>query len=249
VTSQARAGADLIKVFVTGGNLTPNTDPFALQYSAERLTVAVNAAHEHGLRVAAHAHAPAGIRVAVEAGVDTIEHCLFETPAGVAYDEAVVDRIAAQGIVVSPTVGNPPAATAEESEALIVADPAWQRLFERLSEFRRNFRRMFDAGVVLAGGSDAGIARRTFDHYPFDVAAMADGAPAHVGLSRLDALRAATSVAAEVCGLGATGRLASRHRADLLAVGGNPLARIGDLRDVRLVVCGGRLVIGRSEAA
>jgi imidazolonepropionase-like amidohydrolase len=103
---------------------------------------------------------------------------------------------------------------------------------------------MFEVGVALTGGSDAGIARRTFGNYPRDVAAMADGARISVGLTPLDALRAATSVAADACGVSATGRLVAGMRADLLGVEGDPLVRITDLQQVRLVVCNGHVIVG-----
>src|SRR5215204_3766580 len=61
VAEQARQGADFIKIFATGGNLTPATNPFAAQYSAEQIGAVVEAAHHAGMAVAAHAHAPEGI--------------------------------------------------------------------------------------------------------------------------------------------------------------------------------------------
>ena len=100
---------------------------------------------------------------------------------------------------------------------------------------------MFEAGVVLAGGSDAGVGLRPFGAYPADVSAVADATPYPVGLSAVDALRSATSVAAMACGLSDTGRLAPGMRADLVAVAGNPLHDINDLKHVQLVVCNGRV--------
>ena len=93
VAEQAQTGADFIKIFVTGGNLTPTTNPFAAQYTADQIRQVVEAAHDAGLAVAAHAHAPEGIANAIAAGVDTIEHCLFETKERVAYDPMLVAEI------------------------------------------------------------------------------------------------------------------------------------------------------------
>jgi imidazolonepropionase-like amidohydrolase len=243
VADQARAGADFIKVFATGGKLTPGTDPFSPQYSAEQLRAVVESAHEAGLRVAAHAHAPEGIANAVAAGVDTIEHCYFETVDGVAYDAQIVEQIAERGIVVCPTVGASP----KPSDERLAANPVARQFYARLPEIRANFSKMFAAGVIFAGGSDAGVgAHRPFSGYPVDVTAMADDTQFPVGLPAVDALRAATSVAADACGLADTGRLAPGMRADLLAVEGNPLLRISDLERLRLVVCNGRVVVGPS---
>src|SRR5262249_53059395 len=156
-------------------------------------------------------------------------HCTFETEARVAYDSTLVDEIATLGIVVCPTtsaawdavLGRKPLPP-EEVEALIAANPVAQRMWPRMSEIRGNVRKMFNAGVVLIGGNDAGVPRSRFDEYPLSVAAMADFGQFPVGLSPLDALRASTSLAARACGLTDTGRLDPGLRADVLAVDGNP---------------------------
>jgi imidazolonepropionase-like amidohydrolase len=250
VAAQVQAGADFIKIFVTGGNLTPMTNPFAAQYSADQIRAVVEAAHEAGLAVAAHAHAPEGIANAIAAGVDTIEHCLFETEARVAYDPTLVEEIAKRGIVVCPTVNGRRPRPPEEIEAHLAASPTARRMWPRMMEFRRNARKMFDAGVVLIGGDDAGaIPGISFDAYPLGVAALADAGQFPVGLSPLDALRASTSIAARGCGLTDCGRLEPGLRADLLAVDGNPLDHINDLEHVKLVVCNGHVAVDPTSIA
>jgi imidazolonepropionase-like amidohydrolase len=242
VADQARAGADFIKIFATGGNLTSATNPFAAQYGADQIRVVVETAHDTGLAVAAHAHAPEGIANAIAAGVDTIEHCNFETEECVAYDPTLVEEIASRGIVVCPTVNGRKPLPPEEIEAIVAANPVARRMWPRMSEIRGNVRKMFDTGVVLIGGNDAGgIAGIGFDSYPLGVAAMADFGQFPVGLSPLDALRASTSAAARACGLTDTGRLAPGLRADLLIVDGNPFSQISDLEHVKLVICNGRI--------
>jgi imidazolonepropionase-like amidohydrolase len=241
VAEQVRAGADFIKVFATGGGLTPMTNPFAAQYAADQLGAVVETAHGAGLAVAAHAHAPEGIANAIAAGVDTIEHCFFQTEERVAYDPTLVEEMARRGIVVCPTVVGRRPLPPEEIEARLAANPVARQFWSRLPEIRGNVRKMFDAGVVLIGGNDAGGAPlSSFEGYPLGVAEMADFGMFPVGLSSLDALRASTSVAARGCGLTDTGRLAPGLRADLLAVEGNPIGKISDLEHVKLVICNGR---------
>jgi imidazolonepropionase-like amidohydrolase len=109
---------------------------------------------------------------------------------------------------------------------------------------------MFNAGVVLIGGNDAGgIPRSNFQEYPLGVAAMADFGQFAVGLSPMDALRASTSLAARACGLTDTGRLDPGLRADLLAVDGNPLEQISDLEHIKLVICNGRIAADPTSIA
>jgi imidazolonepropionase-like amidohydrolase len=248
VAEQARVGADFIKVFATGGGLPPASNPFAAQYSADQIRAVVEVAHGGGLAVAAHAHAPEGIANAITAGVDTIEHCTFRTQEGVAYDPTLVEEIAKRGIVVCPTVVGRQSQPPEEIQARIAALPVAQRLW--LSEFVGNVRKMFDAGVILIGGNDAGgIPGSSFDAYPLGVAALADFGQFPVGLSSLDALRASTSIAARACGLTDSGRLEPGLRADLLAVDGNPLDHINDLEHVKLVVCNGRVAVDPTSIA
>lgn len=104
VRQRVKGGVDWIKVMASGGNMTPGTNVEAAQYTAAELRAVVDEAHRLGKRVAAHAHGVAGIRVAVEAEVDTIEHCSFQTPEGSRKDEAVIEAIARAGIIVSPTI-------------------------------------------------------------------------------------------------------------------------------------------------
>jgi imidazolonepropionase-like amidohydrolase len=250
VTEQAQAGADFIKIFATGGNLTPATNPFAPQYGADQIRAVVEAAHDAGLAVAAHAHAPDGIANAIAAGVDTIEHCTFETEERIAYDPTLVEEIAKLGIIVCPTVVGRKPLPPEEVEALVATSPVARRMWPRVPEMRRNVRKMFDAGVVLIGGNDAGAIRGiSFEEYPLGVAAMADFGQFPVGLSPLDALRASTSLAARACSLADTGRLDPGLRADLLVVDGNPLDRISDLENVKLVICNGRIAADPTSVA
>ena len=99
-----KAGVDVIKLMSTGGNMTPGSAPWHAQFTTEELRVAVDEAHRLNKLVAAHAHGTEGIRRALEAGVDTLEHCSFQTPDGIgAVDPELADRIAAAEVYVSPT--------------------------------------------------------------------------------------------------------------------------------------------------
>lgn len=250
VRRQHEAGADVVKIFATGGNLTPGTDPFSPQYTSEELLACVDEARSRGLPVSAHAHATEGIRRSVAAGVNTVEHCLFETPGGLDFDERVAVEMAEKQIAAVPTHG--------VSTLRFLADPTLmdvlpaerqvniRRIVSRLPEAMRNFARMRELGVPIIAGTDAGIPNRHFDDFPADLAALAVE-EAGIGMGARAALQAATSDNARVLGLGDRGLLAPGRRADLLAVAGNPLERLSDVERTRLVVVAGRVVVDRGS--
>jgi imidazolonepropionase-like amidohydrolase len=238
VRRQVSVGADLIKIFATGGNLTPRTNPFAPQYTAEELAACTEEARRLGVPVAAHAHAPEGIRRAVAGGVSTIEHCLFETAEGIEYDPAAADAMAAAEIAFCPTLGASFLNAGDEQE---VVSPNLRRLRARFPHIIHALRGLIAAGVPLLAGSDAGIPNRPFSDYPADVATLTDARS--LGLTPRDALLAATSKAATILGVPDSGALAPGRRADLLAVAGDPLSDIADLTRTRFVMLGGIPVV------
>lgn len=238
VRTQSSLGADLIKIFATGGNLTPNTDPFAPQYEEHELAACVREARAAGLPVAAHAHAPEGIRRAAAAGVSTIEHCFFETPDGVAFDQATADLMVANGVGFCPTFGASLLRWMELPPEEV--PPVPRRLLAKFDQLRGAQRALRAAGATLVAGSDAGIPMRHHTDYPADVAAMAREDT--LGLRPREALEAATSVAARHLGLADCGLLEPGRRADVLAVEGDPLTDIDDLTRTRLVWAAGRPV-------
>ncbi|MBA3289717.1 MAG: amidohydrolase family protein, partial [Acidimicrobiia bacterium] len=155
-----------------------------------------------------HCHGRAGIEAAVDAGVDSIEHCSFLGADGrVSADDAMLERLAASGVVISATIGRlpdfpvPPLVAAN----LVALDGVRARL-HRL-------------GATIVAGTDAGINEgKPHDVLPF---ALADFVSA--GVRPVDGLRAMTTVAAGVCGVGdRKGRLAAGYDADVLAVRGDP---------------------------
>ncbi|MER8036124.1 amidohydrolase family protein [Streptomyces hydrogenans] len=225
VRRNGAAGAGVIKAMVTGGGLTKDgPKSWESQFSPEELAVLVAEAHVIGLPVAAHAHGTPGIATAVEAGVDTLEHCTWMTGDGLDYRDDIVARIVEKGIAVCPAVS-----------------PHWQMLPRFFGEEKAHamfdlVRKMADAGVKLVAGTDAGVQRASFDGL---VSALSFYA--HLGLPNSQILDMATSTAADALGLGGTtGRIASGHKADLLLVDGDPLTNLGDLSAVRTVIAAGR---------
>jgi imidazolonepropionase-like amidohydrolase len=231
VRESVARGVDLIKIMATGGALTPTTDPLAPQFTVAEVAAAVREAHELGRTVTVHAHATVGMRLAVDAGADGIEHGMFWVDDGVRIDPALVDRIAGSGTWVCPTVGIRPDRLAEHPPPPAVA--------ARLALFPTVLAALHASGVRLVAGSDAGIGPvKPHDVLPYSIRTMATG-----GMGNLAALRSATSQAALACGVGdRKGRLAPGMDADMLAVSGDPLADLNTLDQVCAVYRAGHRV-------
>ncbi len=219
VRERAERGCDVVKVMVSGGNLTAGSRPHESQYDLAALRVVVDEAHRAGLPAAAHVHAARAVADAVEAGFDTLEHVTFFTADGVDADPALLDRIAASGVVVSVTVGSIPDGS-----------PPHPSIAQRMAAIVANHGRMFRAGATMVPGTDAGVSPgKPHDVLPYALRALVEW----IGMTPLLALRAATSTAASAIGLEATkGRIAAGADADVLVIRGNPLADIGSVTHV-----------------
>jgi len=227
VAERAARGVHVIKVLATGGEITPGTRPYLLQFDQAELTAAADEAHRHGLPAAAHAHSAEAISAAIDAGFDTVEHGSFLTASGAEADHAVIAKLAASGTVVSATLGYLPGLPVPASTATVSA-----KLTAIFTEQRR-------AGVRMIVASDAGIGPSK----PHDVLPYAAEMFLLFGDPPVAALRAVTADAAAACGMGATkGRVAPGYDADLLAVAGDPTTDITALREVRAVFRAGARV-------
>jgi imidazolonepropionase-like amidohydrolase len=237
VRAQAKAGADFIKVFATGGNSTPGTNALAAQYTAAEMCALTEEARRLGKRVASHAHGTPGVYTSIAARVTTIEHCTFLQPTGVQYEPEQGRRIADAGIYVCPTVFQGRSKLfPRDPEQLTPPDRDF--LVQREERFRM-LRQMVEQNIRIVSGSDAGVAFNTFSDYPADLILTVEGAD----LSPIFVLKSATSVAAEALGRDDLGVIAPGKAADLLAVQGNPLQDMRALTRPTLVVSRGRVIV------
>lgn len=224
VRARSQEGARVVKIMLTGGFMHPEGDtPFRPVYDRRTLQEVVRAAHSLGLTVAAHAHGTAGIAIAAEAGVDSVEHCSMAAPDGVDVDHAVLALLARKRIFAVPTVSSiwgQPLPWAPRETAIGV-----------ISQLHR-------AGVPIALGTDTGISGvRPGDH----VAGLE--VLAEAGLSPEDVWAAATVNAAEVCGLGGhVGRLQPGFAADMLVLDEDPRNDLTALAKPRSVFKAGSAV-------
>jgi imidazolonepropionase-like amidohydrolase len=228
VRERAERGADVIKVMASGGEITPGSRPWDTQFGLAELRAAVSQAHRLGLPATAHAHCAAGIANVAAAGFDSVEHCSFRTPDGAQADPVIIDALLQAGVAVSATLGHLP------------DEPVPPHVAELIPKFTRVFHQVRASGVRVVCSSDAGINRaKPHDVLPWGLGEMVD----LIGYSTVEALRSATSTAADVCRVGdRKGRIAVGYDADLLAVHGDPTADIAAVRSVAAVFRAGHRI-------
>jgi imidazolonepropionase-like amidohydrolase len=193
------------------------------------LRAAIDEAHRHGLEVTAHAHAASAIADAVAAGADMLEHVSFWTADGVDAPADLIQLIADRRTVVGLTVGVIP------TQGLTPFSEARARMPAILA----NWSRLHQAGALMVGSSDAGIAPVK----PHDVIRYTPAILRDIGFGPAEALRAVTSTPAAILGLGnRKGRIAPGYDADILAIDGNPLADPAALHRIRAVYTHGTAV-------
>jgi imidazolonepropionase-like amidohydrolase len=235
-----KQGADLIKVMATGGRMTAGSNVCAAQYTLEQLRALVREARALGKTVAAHAHGVAGIRNAVAAGVNVVEHCSWVSPVAtnrVEYDERVAEEMARMGTFVDPTL-SPLALKLDRDPASLT--PGQRESREIRPEVLAAHRRTIELGVEIAAGTDAGVAETPFDSLRHEIRFLSD----QLGLSAAKAIQAATYNAARaVAAQDDVGSIQSGRRADLLIVDGNPLDDLEALGRVRAVYKDGILEV------
>jgi imidazolonepropionase-like amidohydrolase len=217
VRDQAGAGADWIKVYADYGR-GPGGKPVPT-FSAEELRALVEESHSAGRLVAAHATTSDGMRRAVLAGVDTIEH-------GYGGDEEVFRLMAAKGVAYLPTL------TAQEAydEYFHGYKPGQEPLPAPMQEALRAFKFALDNKVMIGLGSDVGVFAHGTNYRELEW--MVRG-----GMTPARALQAATSVGARIIRLESKlGAIRPKLQADLIAVGGDPSTNIEAMREVRFVM-------------
>lgn len=227
VRQNVKFGVDLIKTCSTGGVLSRGTDVGGPQYTLEELEALVEEAHMHGRRVAVHAHGTVGIRNAILAGADSVEHASF-------LDEEGIRLAREKGTVLVMDIYNTEYILGAAESVGILAESVEKE--RRTGETQRaSFGRAHAAGVKIAFGTDGGV-------YPHGQNARQFSRMVRFGMSPLEAIRSATLVTAELFGIAdRAGRLAPGYLADLIAVDGNPLEDIAVLEDVRFVMKEGRV--------
>jgi imidazolonepropionase-like amidohydrolase len=224
VREQIKYGADLIKIYSTHHfHFTPDGRLESIPtFTLEEIQAIVDEAHREGVKVACHAYGGEGLRNCVEAGVDSIEH-------GLDLDDASLRKMVEKGIYYVPTLY---VYEFEPEEDLRATGGKSSRA--RIHE--ASFRRAVASGVKIAFGTDVGP-------FPHGTQAKEFEYMVRFGMTPAQALRAATTTAAELMGWqDRIGSLEKGKFADVLAVTGDPLRDITELERVKFVMKGGQVV-------
>jgi imidazolonepropionase-like amidohydrolase len=228
VRENIKYGADVIKFMATGGVLSEGDNPALAQYSPEEMKAIVDTAHGLGRKVAAHAHGALGIKNAVLAGVDSIEH-------GSYMNEEDIQLMKQHGTYLVPTLylgdwlmGN--------LSILGLTPNMIEKAKIVLPIARQNIAIAFKSGVKVAFGTDAAV-------YPHGLNAREFAVMVKLGLSPLQSIQAATVNAADLLGwTDRIGMLEAGKFADIIAVDGDPVADVHVLENVRFVMKGGDVI-------
>jgi imidazolonepropionase-like amidohydrolase len=231
VRQMRAAGAQVIKICATGGVFSHNTEPGQQQLSEEEMRAVAEEAHQWGLKVAAHAHGAAGIRAAIRAGIDTIEHASLIDAEGI--------RLAREhGTWLVMDIYNSEYTQAHGAENGVLEDNL--RKDREIAQAQRdNFRAAHRAGVHMAFGTDAGV-------FPHALAPQQFHWMVEYGMTNMEAIQSATRNAGQALGRESdVGAIAVGRYGDIVAVAGDPLADIRLLERVAVVIKGGLVVIDR----
>src|SRR5579862_8401388 len=228
VRENIKYGADLIKFMATGGVLSEGDNPALEQFSPEEMKAIVDTAHGLGRKVAAHAHGALGIKNAVLAGVDSIEH-------GSYINDEDIALMKERGTYLVPTVFLEDWLAANYQH-LGFTQSMTDKMNMVLPIAKQNLSHAFKEGVKIAFGTDAAV-------YPHGMNAGEFATMVKMGLPPLVAIQAATVNAADLLGWSdRVGTLEPGKFADIVAVDGDPVADVSTLEHIRFVMKGGEII-------
>ncbi len=228
VRAQVKYGVDVIKILATGGVLSKGDSPGAPQYTPEELKAAAEEAHMAGRKIAAHAHGAQGIKNAILAGIDSIEHASLIDDEGIRlakeHNTFLVMDIYNDDYILGKAIEFGLPRENVEKEKMVGRTQ------------RENFEKAVKAGVKMAFGTDAGV-------YPHGDNARQFFYMVKFGMTPAQAIHAATSNAAELIGRAKdVGTIEPGKYADIIAVSANPLQDVKALENVGFVMKGGAVV-------
>ncbi|MDI3405795.1 amidohydrolase family protein [Streptomyces cavernicola] len=242
VAGEIEQGAEIVKVFSSGDDTFPNGRSHELLFTAEELVVAARTAHEHGAKVRAHSRGLQGIRNAIAAGVDVIDHATYA-------DDAALEAIAERGIFVVPSLYQPHMLLSTGTEHGKTTEYLETLEFEaEVANTLRILPLMVDLGIPVVAGDDFGFAWTPHGTYAKELELYVTMA----GIPAPTVLTWATANGARLAGRGDTaGTVQAGRLADLVVTDGDPAQDISVLSRpgaIELVLLGGAAVAGDADA-
>ena len=221
---QIKAGADIVKIMATGGNLTKGTKPGAAQLTEEEIRAAVEEAHKAGKKTTTHAHGAEGIKNAILAGIDCIEHGMY-------IDDEALEMMAEKGVYYVPTL-YAPWICAEIGEEGGLDLEAVKKTKESTARHMESFKNAIKHNVKIGMGTDAGTPFCEHGNgYVGEMKLMVKG-----GYTPMEAIVAATKVSSEILGINEKyGTLEEGKIADFIVLDENPLNNLDILYNIRNV--------------
>jgi len=226
---QLKMGADFVKLMATGGVMSEGDEPGSPQFNEDEMRVAIEEAHKAGKKAAAHAQGTEGIKNAIRAGIDSIEHGIF-------LDDEAVQMMKEKGVFLVATLSAVFNIKKYGKEAGI-PDYAVRKTEEIMDQHISSFVRAYKAGVKIAMGTDAATPFNKHGENAQELELMVNA-----GVKPVDAIMATTKWGAELLGMDSKiGTLEPEKEADMIAVEGNPLEDITLLKNVKFVMKSGKV--------
>ena len=234
VREEIMAGAEWIKLMITGGAGTATERMEDQQMCKAEIEAGVDEAHARGRKAFAHLTVSKAIREAVEAGLDSVEH-------GILMDKDTAFLVAEKGARLTPTLGVY-RRLVERGEKGLVPDYMYKKSLAIVKRHAESFHYALEAGVTIVAGTDSGQ-----DWFPLGYSMMRElEIMNEEGLDNFGVLKAATSNAADLLERPLIGRIRPGMNADILIVEGNPMQRMSDIRNTRFVLKDG-VILSRGE--
>lgn len=234
VRTQLRSGVDLIKIMATGGVMTKGVEPGNAQFTVDEMKVMIEEAHKAGRKTATHAQGLQGIKNALYAGIDSIEHGCF-------LDDECLERMKEQNTFLVPTLCAPQCIIDKGVENG-VAQYMVDKTLKVKDAHVESVKKAYEKGIPIALGTDAGTPFNYHNNTAYEMELLA-----RLDISNMDILKMATINSARCVGVEKDyGSIEVGKQADLVCLNENPLENISNVRKINRVIQSGKIVVGNN---
>ena len=231
VRTQLRSGVDLIKIMATGGVMTKGVEPGNAQFTVDEMKVMIEEAHKAGRKTATHAQGLQGIKNALYAGIDSIEHGCF-------LDDECLERMKEQNTFLVPTLCAPQCIIDKGAENG-VAKYAVDKTLKVKDAHVESVKKAYEKGIPIALGTDAGTPFNYHNNTAYEMELLA-----RLNIPNMDILKMATINSARCVGVEKDyGSIEVGKQADLVCLNENPLENISNVRKINRVIQSGKIVV------